>query len=263
MPRQQTSFIVQYLHAFQSKDFLYFLTRQPNEFEPKSSTTKIVRFCRENSNSILRSYAELPLICVNADWILKSAEVFLDRNDEEILVGHFTRKEGNVGTTLCSWNVRRDIDRAFEETYRQCYSMGIGQRGLTFIKPNEICRRDEVSGRRPGEIFIDFLFASELGDADEQRTILFGDANRSVALSGGRHDAADRTIVLRAFQRDDIGIENRDVRREEEFVSTSSRFKQRNAENGPCMSSLSLHILLRFQRRCSTIVWPPNGSIPI
>ena len=141
MPRQQTSFIVQYVFAFQTENFLYFLTRQPNEFEGKSLTTKIVRFCRENSNSILRSYAELPLSCVNSDWILSSAEIFND----EILVGLFTRKDRREGSTFCSWKIRHDIDRAFQETYRQCYSMGIGQRGLTFIKPNEICRRDDVS----------------------------------------------------------------------------------------------------------------------
>ena len=141
MSRQQTTFIVQYITSFTTNNYIYFLTNQPNDIEQKSIQTKILRFCRQTSHSIIRTYSEIPLICFDTDWILKSAEVL----DENILVGHFTRKDGTGGTKICSWNIVEDIDQAFTENYRRCYSKGIGQRGLAFIKPNEACRRDEVS----------------------------------------------------------------------------------------------------------------------
>jgi len=140
MPRQQTTFIVQYISAFYTKNYIYFLTNQPNDIEQTNFQSKILRFCRDTTNSIIRTYSEMPLICLNSDWILKTAEIL----NEDILIGHFTRKDGTGGTNICSWNIRNDIDKAFEDNYRTCYSMGIGQRGLAFIKPNEPCRKDEV-----------------------------------------------------------------------------------------------------------------------
>jgi hypothetical protein len=140
MPRQQTTFIVQYISAFYTKNYIYFLTNQPNDIEQTNFQSKILRFCRDTTNSIIRTYSEMPLICLNSDWILKTAEML----NEDILIGHFTRKDGTGGTNICSWNIRNDIDKAFEDNYRTCYSMGIGQRGLAFIKPNEPCRKDEV-----------------------------------------------------------------------------------------------------------------------
>ena len=154
MPRQQTTFIVQYIHGFASRHYIYLLTNQPNDVDQKMTITKIVRFCRENSNSILRSYTEIPLICVNSEWTLKTAQTMFDKENQLILIGHFTRKDGTGGTNLCSWNVQHDIDRAFEDNYRTCYAMGIGQRGLAFIKPNEACRKDEV-GRTHTYLMID------------------------------------------------------------------------------------------------------------
>jgi plexin A len=147
LPRQQATFIVQYIFAFQTNNYVYFVTNQPNEHDVKTLSSKIIRFCREHTHTIIRSYAELPLICVNGESIVRTAQILVDDNDgQPILVGHFTRKDGTGGTSLCSWHVANELDRAFEENYRTCYSMGIGQRGLTFIKPNEPCRKDEVSG---------------------------------------------------------------------------------------------------------------------
>ncbi|CAF1166098.1 unnamed protein product [Adineta steineri] len=143
MSRQQTTFIVQYIYSFYTKNYIYFLTNQPNDNEQKSLITKIIRFCRETSYSIIRTYTEIPLKCVNSDWILKTADIIYNRNNQQILIGYFTRKDGTGGTNLCSWNIQNDIDQAFEDNYRTCYSKGIGQRGLEFIKPNEPCRKDE------------------------------------------------------------------------------------------------------------------------
>ncbi|CAF4389056.1 unnamed protein product, partial [Adineta steineri] len=65
MSRQQTTFIVQYIYSFYTKNYIYFLTNQPNDNEQKSLITKIIRFCRETSYSIIRTYTEIPLKCVN------------------------------------------------------------------------------------------------------------------------------------------------------------------------------------------------------
>jgi len=163
MSRQQTTFIVQYIYSFYTKNYIYFLTNQPDDIEQKDFLTKIIRFCRDTSNSIIRTYTEIPLICVNSEWILKTADII----NEKILIGHFTRKDGTGGTNICSWNIENDIDKAFLENYQRCYSLGIGQRGLAFIKPNEPCRKDEVK-----KIFIQkkkiiFLFLKELVNTNQ------------------------------------------------------------------------------------------------
>jgi hypothetical protein len=144
MPRQQTTFIVQYIYSFYTKNYIYFLTNQPNDIDQMNIITKIIRFCRNNSNSIIRSYTEIPLICSNSDWIIKSAQTFVDNNNQMILIGLFIKRDGSIGTNICSWKIQNDIDKAFQDNYKNCYSMGIGQRGLNFIKPNEPCRKDEV-----------------------------------------------------------------------------------------------------------------------
>jgi hypothetical protein len=154
MSRQQTKFIVQYIYSFYTKNYIYFLTNQPNDIEQKNFLTKIIRFCRNSSYSIIRTYTEIPLICLNTDWILKTADII----NGNILIGHFTRKDGSGGTNICSWNIANDIDKAFYDSYQTCYSMGMGQRGLAFIKPNEFCRKDEVETFVLKLFFYFFLF---------------------------------------------------------------------------------------------------------
>ncbi|CAF0917087.1 unnamed protein product [Rotaria sordida] len=145
MPRQQTTFIVQYIYTFYTKNYIYFITNQPNDIDQTTIITKIIRFCRNSSNSIIRTYSEIPLICFNSDWIIKSAQTIIDinNNNQMILIGLFIKRDGSNGTNICSWKIQNDIDKAFQDNYKNCYTMGIGQRGLNFIKPNEPCRKDE------------------------------------------------------------------------------------------------------------------------
>jgi len=152
MPRQQTTFIVQYIYSFYSENYIYFVTNQPNDIDQTNFITKIVRFCRNTSNSIMRSYTEIPLICLNSDWIVKSAQMIVDNNNQMILIGLFIKRDGSTGTNICSWKIRNEIDKAFQDNYKTCYSMGIGQRGLNFIKPNEPCRKDEVKKEIPRNV---------------------------------------------------------------------------------------------------------------
>ncbi|CAF4809109.1 unnamed protein product [Rotaria sp. Silwood1] len=145
MPRQQITFIVQYIYTFYTNNYIYFITNQPNDIDQKTIITKIIRFCRNSSNSIIRSYTEIPLICFNFDWIIKSAQTIIDNNNNNqmILIGLFIKRDGSTGTNICSWKIQNDIDKAFQDNYKNCYTIGIGQRGLNFIKPNEPCRKDE------------------------------------------------------------------------------------------------------------------------
>jgi hypothetical protein len=162
MPRQQTTFIVQYIYSFYTKNYIYFLTNQPSDIDQTDSITKIARFCRHSSTSIIRSYSEMPLVCSNSDWILKSAQTIIDKNNNQmILIGLFIKRDGSIGTNICSWNIHYLIDKAFQDNYQNCYSMGIGQRGLTFIKPNEPCRKDEVRiSKKTFYSLIDFFIQS-------------------------------------------------------------------------------------------------------
>ncbi|CAF3772782.1 unnamed protein product [Rotaria magnacalcarata] len=143
MPRQQTTFIIQYIHSFYTENYVYFVTNQPNDIDQTNIITKIIRFCRNSSNSIIRSYTEIPLVCLNSDWIIKSVQIIIDNNNQMILIGLFIKRSGSTGTNICSWKVHNDIDKAFQDNYKNCYTMGIGQRGLSFIKPNEACRKVE------------------------------------------------------------------------------------------------------------------------
>ena len=144
IPRQQMTFIVQYIYSFSTENFIYYLSNQPDDLDPTMIITKIIRFCRKKSYSIIRSYTELPLICFNSQWILQSAQIVSNPNEDLILIGTFRKRDGSNGTIMCSWNLREQIEKSFLENYQRCYSMGIGQRGLAFIKPNEPCRKDLV-----------------------------------------------------------------------------------------------------------------------
>ena len=144
MPRQQTSFIVQYIYSFYTNNYIYYLTNQLRDTDQTILITKIVRFCRHSSYSLIHSYSEMPLTCVNSDWIVQSAHTIVDHHHQMNLIGLFRRRDGSDGTRFCAWKIHQDIDRAFRENYRTCYSLGIGQRGLNFIKPNEPCRQDDV-----------------------------------------------------------------------------------------------------------------------
>ena len=155
MPRQQLTFIVQYIYSFYTDDYIYFLTNQPTDIDQSIITTKIVRFCRKKSSSIIRSYSELPLICSDTQWIVQSAQIVRNPENEWILLGMFRKRDGSNGTLMCVWHLREQIEKSFFENYQRCYSAGIGQRDLAFIKPNEPCRKDQVR-----TTYSEFLFFS-------------------------------------------------------------------------------------------------------
>lgn len=162
MPRQQMTFIVQYIYSFSTKNFIYYLSNQPDEHDPTMIITKIIRFCRKKSSSIIRTYSELPLICLNSQWILQSAQIVTNPNEDLILIGMFRQRDGSNGTLMCSYDLRQEIDRSFLENYHRCYSLGIGQRGLAFIKPNEPCRKDSVWSMNMNEDFCSSIVSEHL-----------------------------------------------------------------------------------------------------
>ncbi|XP_069484032.1 hepatocyte growth factor receptor [Ambystoma mexicanum] len=65
LPRFQRSYPIKYVYAFESGDFVYFLTVQRESLDSQAFHTRILRFC--SSGSGLRSYMEMPLECMFTD----------------------------------------------------------------------------------------------------------------------------------------------------------------------------------------------------
>lgn len=164
--RQQLTYIVQYIYSFSTTNYIYFVTNQPNEHDQTQIITKIVRFCRTTNSSILKSYSEIRLNCDNSNWLIQSAQIMSDSNDQLILIGHFKHQNRVQGTKFCSWNVRKDIDRAFLDNYQTCYSRGFGETGLHFLKPTQSCRKHPVDLRsffQIKNVFFVLVFCNRIG----------------------------------------------------------------------------------------------------
>ncbi|XP_068132552.1 hepatocyte growth factor receptor-like [Hyperolius riggenbachi] len=62
LPQYRDLYPIQYVHTFQSGNFIYFLTMQRESLDSQAYHTRIIRFCA--SDSELRSYIEMPLECI-------------------------------------------------------------------------------------------------------------------------------------------------------------------------------------------------------
>lgn len=62
LPEFQESYPIKYIHAFESKHFIYFLTVQKETLDAQTFHTRIIRFCSVDSG--LHSYMEMPLECI-------------------------------------------------------------------------------------------------------------------------------------------------------------------------------------------------------
>ncbi|XP_027700826.1 hepatocyte growth factor receptor [Vombatus ursinus] len=62
LPEFRDSYPIKYIHAFESSDFIYFLTVQRETLESQTFHTRIIRFCSVDSG--LHSYMEMPLECI-------------------------------------------------------------------------------------------------------------------------------------------------------------------------------------------------------
>ncbi|KAM5255554.1 hepatocyte growth factor receptor isoform 1-T1 [Ctenodactylus gundi] len=62
LPEFQDSYPIKYVHAFESNDFIYFLTVQKETLDAQTFHTRIIRFC--SIDSVLHSYMEMPLECI-------------------------------------------------------------------------------------------------------------------------------------------------------------------------------------------------------
>ncbi|XP_072509068.1 hepatocyte growth factor receptor isoform X2 [Notamacropus eugenii] len=62
LPEFRDSYPIKYIHAFESSDFIYFLTVQRETLESQTFHTRIIRFCSADSG--LHSYMEMPLECI-------------------------------------------------------------------------------------------------------------------------------------------------------------------------------------------------------
>lgn len=62
LPEFRESYPIKYIHAFESKHFIYFLTVQKETLDAQTFHTRIIRFCSVDSG--LHSYMEMPLECI-------------------------------------------------------------------------------------------------------------------------------------------------------------------------------------------------------
>ncbi|XP_006882725.1 PREDICTED: hepatocyte growth factor receptor [Elephantulus edwardii] len=62
LPELRDSYPIKYIHAFESNDFIYFLTVQRETLDSQTFHTRIIRFCSVDSG--LHSYMEMPLECI-------------------------------------------------------------------------------------------------------------------------------------------------------------------------------------------------------
>uniref|UniRef100_F7GC98 MET proto-onco, receptor tyrosine kinase n=1 Tax=Callithrix jacchus TaxID=9483 RepID=F7GC98_CALJA len=62
LPEFRDSYPIKYVHAFESNNFIYFLTVQRETLNAQTFHTRIIRFC--SINSALHSYMEMPLECI-------------------------------------------------------------------------------------------------------------------------------------------------------------------------------------------------------
>ncbi|NP_001229665.1 hepatocyte growth factor receptor precursor [Ornithorhynchus anatinus] len=62
LPQFRDSYPIKYIHAFESNQFIYFLTVQKETVESQTFHTRIIRFCSMDSE--LHSYMEMPLECI-------------------------------------------------------------------------------------------------------------------------------------------------------------------------------------------------------
>uniref|UniRef100_A0A2K6D3P1 MET proto-onco, receptor tyrosine kinase n=1 Tax=Macaca nemestrina TaxID=9545 RepID=A0A2K6D3P1_MACNE len=62
LPEFRDSYPIKYIHAFESNNFIYFLTVQRETLNAQTFHTRIIRFCSLNSG--LHSYMEMPLECI-------------------------------------------------------------------------------------------------------------------------------------------------------------------------------------------------------
>ncbi|CAF0887075.1 unnamed protein product, partial [Didymodactylos carnosus] len=152
MQRHQQSFIVQYIHSFITDKYVYLLSVQRQDINNDQIGTKLIRFCL-NSMSIMHSYTELPIQCGQDYPLLKFAQtmkagklfssILNSNQDDIIIIGHFKRAINIDDSAMCVFLVR-DIDNFILDNYRSCYADGRLNRGLGFIKQDELCRKDEM-----------------------------------------------------------------------------------------------------------------------
>ncbi|KAM7120583.1 hepatocyte growth factor receptor isoform 2-T2 [Molossus nigricans] len=62
LPEFRDSYPIKYVYAFESNDFIYFLTVQRETLDAQTFHTRIIRFCSVDSG--LHSYMEMPLECI-------------------------------------------------------------------------------------------------------------------------------------------------------------------------------------------------------
>ncbi|KAM3925183.1 hepatocyte growth factor receptor [Leptodactylus fuscus] len=104
LPKFRDSYPIRYVHTFESGNFIYFLTVQRESVTIPAYHTRIVRFC--SSDPELRSYIEMPLVCIYTE---KRRKRLADREYFNILQAAYVSKAGKTLAKELGFNETEDI----------------------------------------------------------------------------------------------------------------------------------------------------------
>ncbi|XP_069759972.1 hepatocyte growth factor receptor isoform X2 [Narcine bancroftii] len=144
IPQFRDAYQIKYLYAFESGDYVYFLTVQRENLHSKSFHTRIVRLC--TSDPYLHSYIEMPLECIISEKRRKRSsniEVFnilqaayaakpgayfakhlMISTEDDVLFGVFVQSKPESlepinSSTVCAFSVQY-INQLFEMFIEKC-----------------------------------------------------------------------------------------------------------------------------------------------
>ncbi|XP_044136230.1 hepatocyte growth factor receptor isoform X1 [Bufo gargarizans] len=104
LPELRESYPIRYVHTFESGNFIYFLTVQRESLTSSAYHTRIVRFC--SSDPELRSYVEMPIVCIYTE---KRRKRLADREYFNILQAAYVSKAGKTLAQELGFNETEDI----------------------------------------------------------------------------------------------------------------------------------------------------------
>ena len=182
MPRFMNSFIVKYIDAFNLGIYNFILSVQHSDTDSLLSgerlMSKISRLCL-NDLSFTKSYVEMPIEChgvdslraVHYNELVSTKHVRIGAHTYLIgLFEHTTRNSFNASIdpsvskqAVCAFKLS-DIQDKFRVNIDKCYNEDGVMRGLSFIKPDQMCLATKTGIRNSnGHIEDDFCSSAENG----------------------------------------------------------------------------------------------------
>jgi len=148
-----TDFLMKYVAGFSVEGFSYFLTTQPEVYDPSDSSTprvsKLSQVCQQDP--LFDSYVEMRISCrsdskdynlVQAATLVQPGEILAERlglpATEHLLVAAFY---GQPDSVLCVYRLS-DIRKRFTDNIQTCFNSSTLYVGRQFLGSTQYCTRD-------------------------------------------------------------------------------------------------------------------------